>query len=131
SQQSPQRASPGWQCCCFLATEDHFSSSWTSWVVGGKSHQLVVSLVGMGAGPQGVAHDGVFIDARQACRLADATALLEVGEDSEGLAFRQSGGEQGSAFALGETCLTGTADEQAPLLARAIAEADAEVVPAP
>jgi hypothetical protein len=85
----------------------------------------------MRTGPQGVAPHGVFIDARPACRLADATAVLEVGEDSEGLAFRQPGGEQGSAFALGETCLAGAADEQAPLLARAIAEADAEVVPAP
>jgi hypothetical protein len=84
----------------------------------------------MGTSPQGVAHDGVFIDARQACGLADATALLEVGEDGEGLGLREPGGEEGGALALGETGLAGAADEQATLLARAIAEADAEVVTA-
>jgi hypothetical protein len=84
----------------------------------------------MAAGPQGVANDGVFIDARQACGLADATALLEVGEDGEGLVFREPRGEEGGAFALGETCLASAADEQATLLARAVAEADAEVVTA-
>src|SRR5258708_30531350 len=84
----------------------------------------------MGAGPQGVADDGVFIDARQACGLADAAAILEVGEDGEGLVFREPGGEEGGTLALGETCLAGAADEHPALLARAVAEADAEVVPA-
>jgi hypothetical protein len=84
----------------------------------------------MGAGPQGVANDGVFIDARQACGLADATAILQVGEDGEGLVFREPGGEQGGALALGETGRAGAADEQATLLAGAVAEADAEVVTA-
>src|SRR5262249_58416599 len=98
-----------------MATEDHFSSSWTSWVVGGKSHQLVVSLVGMGAGPQGVANDGVFIDTRQACGLADATAILEVGEDGEGLVFREPGGEEGGALAFREACLAGAADQHPAL----------------
>ena len=46
------------------------------------------------------------------------------------MAFRDPGGEPGRAFPLGETCLAGAADEQAPLLAGALAEADAEVVPA-
>jgi hypothetical protein len=99
--------------------------------VGGKSHQLVVGLVGVRAGPQGVADDGVFIDTDEACGLADATAILEVGEDGEGSVLREPGGEEGGALALGETCLTGAADEQATLLARAVAEADAEVVTAP
>jgi hypothetical protein len=98
--------------------------------VGGKSHQFVVRLSGVGAGPQGVADDGVFIDARQARRLADTTAILEVPEDSQGLVFRESGGEQGAAFAFGEACLTGTADEHAALLVATVAEADAEVVAA-
>jgi hypothetical protein len=88
-------------------------------------------LVGLGAGPQGVADDGVLIDAGQPRGLADATAILEVGEDGEGLAFREPGGEEGGALALGEACLAGAADEQAALLARAVAEADAEVVTAP
>jgi hypothetical protein len=85
----------------------------------------------MGAGPQGVADDGVFIDAGQPRGLADATAVLEVGEDGEGLAFREPGGEEGGALALGEARLAGAADEHPPLLAGAVAEADAEVVAAP
>jgi len=84
----------------------------------------------MRTGSQGVANDGVFIDPGEACRLADPTAVLEVLEDGEGLALREAGGEQGGAFALREAGLAGAADEQATLLARAIAEADAEVVPA-
>jgi hypothetical protein len=96
--------------------------------VGGKSHQLVVGLVGVGASPQGVANDGVFIDAGQARGLADTTAILEVLEDGEGSALRESGSEEGGAFALGEARLTGAADEQPALLAGAVAEADAEVV---
>jgi hypothetical protein len=84
----------------------------------------------MGAGPQGVANDGVFIDARQAGGLADTTAILEVGEDGQGLAFREPGGEEGGALALGEAGLAGAADEHPALLARAVAEADPEVVTA-
>jgi hypothetical protein len=98
--------------------------------VGGKSHEFVVSLLGVGAGPQGVADDGVFIDAGEAGGLADATAVLEVLEDGEGLALREAGGEQGGAFALGEAGLAGAADEHPALLAAAVAEADAEVVAA-
>lgn len=113
-----------------MVTNDHFSSNWTSCVAGGKSHEFVVSLLGVGAGLQGVANDGVFIDARQACGLADAAAILEVGEDGDGLVFREPRGEQGGALALGETCPAGAADEQAALLAGAVAEADAEVVTA-
>jgi hypothetical protein len=82
----------------------------------------------MGAGPQGVADDGVFIDAGQACGLADSTAILEVGEDGEGSVFREPGGEEGGALAFGEACLTGATDEHPALLAGAVAEADAKVV---
>src|SRR5215831_12466575 len=109
SQQSPQRSSPGWQCFCFLATKDHFSSSCTSWVVGGKSHELVVGLLGVAAGPQGVADDGVFIDPGQACGLADTAAVLEVLQDGNRLALGQPAGEQGGARALGEAVLAGAA----------------------
>lgn len=84
----------------------------------------------MVAGPQGVAHDGVLIDTGQACGLADAAAVLEVLEDGEGLVLREACGEQRGALALGEAALAGAADEHTALLARAVAEADAEVVPA-
>ena len=73
------------QCFCFLATKDHFSSSWASWVQGGKGHEFVVAGAGVLAGPQGIADDGVFIDAGQSGGLADAATVLEVTEDVESL----------------------------------------------
>src|SRR3954451_20037209 len=127
SQQSPQRASAGsaaWQCFCFLKTKDHFSSSWASWVEGGKGHEFVVALPGVAASPQGIADGGVLVDPRQAGRLADAAAVLEVGKDGDGLGRGQSGAEQGGAFALGEALLAGAAGEH-PALGTAVAEADA------
>ena len=75
---------------------------------------------------EGVANDGVFIDPRQAGGLPDAAAVLEVSEDGERLVVRQPCAEQGSALALGEAFLAGTAGEHAPLVL-AVAEADAEV----
>jgi hypothetical protein len=96
--------------------------------VGGKSHEFVVGLPGVAAGPQGIADDGVFIDPCESRRLADAAAVLEVLEDGEGLALGESGGEQGAALAFGEACLASTADEHAALLVAAVAKADAEVV---
>jgi len=107
-----------------LKTKDHFSSSWASWVEGGKGHEFVVALSGVAAGPHGVADDGVLIDPRQAGRLADAAAVLQVGEDGHGLGVGQAGAEQGSAFAFGKAFLAGAAGEH-PTLAGAIAKADA------
>jgi hypothetical protein len=127
SQQSPQRASAGSQCFCFLATKDHFSSNCTSRVAGGKSHEFVVGLSGVVAGLEGVANDGVLIDAGQASGLADAAAVLEVLEDGEGLVVGQSCAEQGGAFTLGEALLAGAAGEHAAL-AGAVAEGHAEIV---
>src|SRR5262249_20389261 len=43
---------------------------------------------------------------------------------------REPGGEEGGALAFGEACLAGATDEHPALLAGAIPEADAEVVPA-
>src|SRR5262249_29385631 len=110
--------------------KDHFSSSCTSWVVGGKSHEFVVGLLGVGAGPQGVADDRVFIDAGQPCGLADAAAVLQVLEDAEGLVVGQSRAEAGTRSAFREACLAGATDEQAALFAGAITEADTKVVTA-
>jgi hypothetical protein len=95
--------------------------------VGGKGHEFVVSLLGVFGRPQGVADDGVFIDAHQACGLADAAAVPEVLEDGQGLFVRESAAEEGTAFAFGEAGLAGAADEHAALLRLAVAEADAEV----
>jgi hypothetical protein len=114
------------QCFCFLATKDHFSSNWTSWVAGGKSHEFVVVLAGLVAGESSQAHDGVVFDTDEAAGLPHATALGEVVEHIEGFGLGESGVEQGSALALGEAGLAAAAGEQpAPVLA--VAEGDAEV----
>ena len=86
-----------------------------------------MGLPGVGAGLEGIADDGVLIDARQAGGLPDAAAVLEVSEDGEGFVVRQSCAEQGRALALGEARLAATAGEHAPLLVRAVAEGGAEV----
>jgi hypothetical protein len=109
-----------------LPTKDHFASSWASWVAGGKGHEFVVALPGVAASPQGVADDGVFIDPRQAGGLADAAAVLEVGEDGQGPGVGQADAEQGGAFTFGETLLAGAAGEH-PALVPTVAEADAEI----
>jgi hypothetical protein len=96
--------------------------------VGGKSHEFVVGLLGVLPGAEGVANDGVLIDARQAGGLTDATTVLEVLEDGHGLLVFQAGAEEGTALALREALLAGAADQHPALFERAIAEADAEVV---
>jgi hypothetical protein len=110
-----------------LKTKDHFSSSWASWVEGGKGHEFVVALPGVLARLEGVADHGVFIDPRQAGCLADAAAVLQVLEDSEGLVVGKLGAEQGGAFAFGEAGLASAAGEHPPAFAGAVAEADAEI----
>src|SRR4051794_36666960 len=78
SHQSPWWSSAGsagspWSC--FLFTNDHFSSHWTSRVSGGKSHELVVELAGMVAGQPAVANDGIAIHLHESGGGADAVAL--------------------------------------------------------
>src|SRR5689334_6369573 len=131
SQQSPHQSSASSarsQCFSFLATKDHFSSNCTSRVRGGKSHEFVVELLGVVAGPQGVADDGVLADADQPAGLADADALLEVGQDRGGLVGGQAAAEERGALALGEAGLAGAAVQQAaPLLAVAAAGGEVAV----
>jgi len=83
----------------FLPTKDPFSSNWTSRVLGGKSHEFVVQLLGVVAGPQAVAGHGVFTDPQQAAGLADAAALGEVVQQGHGLLVGQAAVKQGSALA--------------------------------
>src|SRR4029450_3302734 len=66
--------SGGSQFFCFLRANDPFPSNWTSRVRGGKSHELVVSVVGMTAGDAGQSDDGVAVDADQAAGGAEAAA---------------------------------------------------------
>ena len=68
----------GSQFFCFLATNDHISSSWTSRVSGGKGHELVVGVPGVLSGLAGQPHDGVAVDADEPFGLADAVALDQV-----------------------------------------------------
>jgi hypothetical protein len=109
-----------------LPTNDHCSSNSTARVLGGKSQQLVVELLGVVTGPQGRADDRVLVRARQSAGLTDAAALLEVGEDVEDLVVGEAGAKQGSALAL----LAGAAGEQAALLVLTLAEGAAAVVAA-
>jgi hypothetical protein len=110
-----------------LPTKDHFSSSWTLVVEGGKAHQLVVELAGVAAGAQGEAVDGVLADADQAGRLSNAAAVGEVGEDGEELVGGESGAEQGCALAVGEAAAASLTVEEAVLVGLAVAHADREV----
>src|SRR5262249_38027056 len=126
---SPRKRSPsssGSQCFSFLPTKDHFSSSCTLAVRGGKGHELVVEPAGVVAGQQGVAGGRVLVDAHQPPRLADAAALLRVLQQRQGLLRRQSAVEQGRPLALGEAGLAGAAAEQAALVG-AVAAGDGEV----
>jgi hypothetical protein len=109
-----------------LATKDHFSSNCTSRVRGGKSHEFVVELLGVVAGHQGVAADGVLADADQPTGLADADAFGEVSEEGGGLVGAEPGVKQGSALALGEAGFTAAAVKEAALV-WAVAGADGKV----
>ncbi len=115
------------QFFCFLKTKAHFSSSWTSRVRGGKSHELVLSVVGMPAGGAGESYDGVAVDADEAPGGSHAAALAEVLEDREGPLFRQMAAVQRRALALGEAGAAGVAIELPVLLGFAVAAADREV----
>src|SRR6266545_2849692 len=126
SPQNRSSSSPGSQCFSFLPTNDHFSSSWSARVSGGKAHQLVVELVGVVAGAQAVADDGILADAGEARGLADAAALGQVVQHGHGLVRGQAGVEQRGALALGEAGLAGAAVQQPAPLAP-IVSADGEV----
>jgi hypothetical protein len=114
-----------------LATNDHFSSNWSSVVRGGKSDQLVVGGHGVVAGLAGVAGHGVALDPHQAFGLADAAPLLEVLEDGGGLLLGQMRTEQGGALAFGETIAAGATSEEADRGVLAVASGDGEVFAAP
>jgi hypothetical protein len=117
----------GSQFFCFLPTNDHFSSNWTSLVRGGKSHELLVEIVGVRSGHLGQSLDGLAMDPDQACGRPDAAAFDQVGQDVVGRLGRQVGVEQRRALAFGEAVLAGVAVEQADVALLAVAGADREV----
>jgi hypothetical protein len=99
-------------------------------VRGGKSHALVVDVLGLLTGYQGQAHHSVLVDTDQAAGLTDAAALLQMLEDRESFVVGKLTAVEGRAFAFGEAFLAGTAGEDPAFLLGTVAEADAEVVQA-
>jgi hypothetical protein len=110
-----------------LATNDHFSSNWTSRVRGGKSHELLVSVVGVLAGDTGEPDDGVAVDADEPSGGTDAAPLVEVFEDREGLLRGQVAAVQRRALALGEAGPANVAVKLSELLVLSESAADREV----
>src|SRR4029453_1593097 len=120
SQQSPLRASSGWQFFCFLPTKAHFSSNCTSLVFGGKRDQLVVERLGVVAGQSGVAGDGVRGDAGEPSGLAGAAPLGHVRQDGGRGRRGEPGTEQRGALTLRESGLTGGTPEHPAGLSRPV-----------
>src|SRR5512135_3329029 len=134
SHQSPRWSSAGSngsQCSCFLKTNDHFSSNWTSRVFGGKSPELVVQLPGVSAGQAAVPDHRIGGHPDLASRGADAVAVGEVPEEGDRLILGQLGAEQGRPSPRGEPVAAGAAVEQPVLLVFAVAGADGQVAEAP
>jgi len=86
-----------------------------------------VEAAGVVAGTAGQASDGVLTDTGQACGLADAAAVGEVGQDRQGLLVREMATEEGRALTLGEAGAAGLAVQQPGLEFGAVAHADGEV----
>jgi hypothetical protein len=116
----------GSQPFSFLWTKDHFSSSWSLVVRGGKAGQLAVGRPGVLARLAAQPRDGVAVDADESLGLADAAAVLEVGQGGAGHRLVEAAGEQRGPLALGEAGLAGLAVEQAAAV-RAVAGADGDV----
>jgi hypothetical protein len=110
-----------------LATNDHISSSWISWVSGGKSHVLVVGVSGVLAGQAGQPHDGVAMDPDEAFGLTDAVAFDQMLEDGDHFFRGEAGVGQWRPLAFGESGPAGVAVEQTDLLMSAVAVADREI----
>src|SRR5262249_35666001 len=113
-------SSAGSQRLPFLATNDHFSSSWSLVVLGGKGHESVVGLLGGPAGQQAVAHARILVHPDQAAGLAGAAAVGEVPQHGHGLLRGQAAVEQRGAPALGEARLARAAAQQ-PAVVRPVA----------
>src|SRR5512135_740505 len=133
SQSSPRSRSSGSvgsQDFSFWKTKAHFSSSWTSRVVGGKGHQFLVEGLGMGAGQGEVACDGVLVHTHQASGGPRPATLAEVIQDIEGLRVGQSRLLQDGPLAFGEAGRAGAAVGHADAVALAAPATEGEVSPA-
>src|SRR5262249_3750687 len=119
SQQSPLRSSAGSsrsQFASFLATNDHFSSNWTSVVRGGKLHEFVVGSLGVLTGDPAVTPDRVGGHPAEPSALPHATARGDVLQSRSDLLRGKPGIEQRSSLTLGEPRLARAAAEHPPRL---------------
>jgi hypothetical protein len=89
-----------------------------------------VEVLGMAARLQSQADHGVPVHVGQAAGLADADALLEVGQDGDGFLVGEAAVEQGGPLALAEAVLAGAAGEVTPWRAAAVTEGNAKVAQA-
>jgi hypothetical protein len=67
-----------------LATNDHFSSNWTSIVRGGNRHEFVVGALGVLSRLACQSHHGVAMNADEPFGLSDPVAFDQVLEDGDG-----------------------------------------------
>src|SRR5512135_581134 len=112
------------------ASHAHFSSSWTSRVVGGTGHQFLVEGLGMGAGPGDVTRDGVLVHAHQASGGPRPATLADGIQDIEGRRVGQSRLLQDGPRAFGGAGRAGAAGGPADAVALAAPATDGEVSPA-
>jgi hypothetical protein len=84
--------------------------------LGGKSHELVVELLGLLAGEQAKANHGVLVDADEATGLPHAAAFRDVVQQVHDLLLRQAAVEQRRSLAFGETRFARSAPQQPPPL---------------
>jgi hypothetical protein len=109
-----------------LPTNAHFSSNWTSRVAGGKSHDLVVGVLGVLTGQECQPGDGVLADPHQPGGLSGATAVVEMLQDPGDFVVVELGVEVRRPLELGEPGLAGLAIQEAVVIFAVVA-ADREV----
>jgi hypothetical protein len=88
-------------------------------------------MLGVLAGNDSPADDGILVDADQAAGLAHPTVFLQMVQHGHGFVVGQLAAVQRRALAFGETLLAGPASEHPAFLAGAVAKADAQVIEPP
>jgi hypothetical protein len=109
-----------------LPTNAHFSSNWTSHVAGGKSHDLVVGVLGVLTGQERQPGDCVLGDPHQAGGLSGPATLVKVLQDPQDFVVGEFSVEEGRPLELGEPGLAGVAVQEAVVILAVVA-ADREV----
>src|SRR4051812_49223797 len=131
SQSSPRSRSSGSRGlhdASFLATNPHFSSTWTSRVSGGKRHEFVVEFLGMGPGDRQITCHSVLVDIDQATGGSCPTSFLDVLQNVQGLVVGQAGVFEDGPLALREGALAGAAVDHANPPALATPATEGEII---